>query len=136
MESVMKAPMNKKSMVAVCGIMAIAGCSTVKTLNPPNDQISIYHMDQKSYCTYIPRIYSGVSYNFCKLRSEPSEYSNFGWDINGVPIVVIDTACSAVADTLVLAYTLPRQINEVTISDVINNSNGVIFLSDFFLDVF
>jgi hypothetical protein len=72
-------------------------------------------MGQKSYCTYIPRIYSGVAYNICKLRSEASEYSNFGGSINGVPVVVIDTACSAVADTLVLAYTLPRQINEGSI---------------------
>lgn len=107
--------MNKKSLVSILVIATLAGCSTLDTLNPPNDQISITHNGQKTYCTYIPRIYSGVSYIGCKFRSEPTVHSNWGGEINGVPVVLIDAACSAVADTLVLPYTLPRQINEGSI---------------------
>lgn len=94
------------------GALTTFGCSTVKTLNPKDDRVHIEYHGQKTYCEGIPRVYSGFSYTICQLRTEPSKDSNLGGNINGVPVVVIDSVCSLAADTLALPYTLVRQINE------------------------
>ncbi|BFM13466.1 YceK/YidQ family lipoprotein [Simiduia litorea] len=91
-------------------------CGTVKTLNPENDQIDISHRGSKSYCEEIPRVYSGASYFICLLNSEPSETENLGAKFNGVPFVVIDGVFSVAADTVVLPYTVVKQINNGNIT--------------------
>lgn len=101
-----------KLITMVLSSLMFTGCATVKTLNPKDDHVTIYNGSYKSYCSNIPRIYSGVSYDFCMANGEPSTGRNTGSEINGVPLVAVDAVCSAVADTLVLPYTLIRQINE------------------------
>ncbi|BBM02518.1 YceK/YidQ family lipoprotein [Microbulbifer sp. GL-2] len=84
-------------------------CATVKTINPKDNQIDITHRGHKSYCESIPRVYSGASYSFCLMNSEPSETVNHGSTLNNVPFVAIDAVFSVAADTVVLPYTVVTQ---------------------------
>ena len=101
--------------VTSLSVTLLSACATVKTLNPSNGHVQIEHQGAKSYCEEIPRVYSGFSYNLCKLYGEPNQQGNWGSSLGHVPFVVIDTVCSAAADTLALPYTLVRQANDGTI---------------------
>ncbi|GAA6173322.1 YceK/YidQ family lipoprotein [Colwellia sp. KU-HH00111] len=98
----------------VCLSLALCtfSCATIKTLNPPNNHVTISHYSKKSYCEHIPRVYSGISYNICLFYGEPSKTENVGSTLNNIPFVVIDSAFSVVSDTLVLPYTLVMQAEE------------------------
>lgn len=90
-------------------IMSLTACATVKTLPASTSHVNIEHHGKRSYCQSIPRIYSGFSYNLCKLHGEPSRQQNLGDSFNKVPYFIIDGGFSLVADTLALPYTLYTQ---------------------------
>ncbi|WP_460858726.1 YceK/YidQ family lipoprotein [Rheinheimera gaetbuli] len=89
--------------------MSLTACATVKTLPPSTSHVNIEHHGKRSYCQSIPRIYSGFSYNLCKLHGEPSRTTNLGDSFNNVPFFIIDGGFSLVADTVALPYTLYTQ---------------------------
>lgn len=95
------------SLVVLC-----SACSTVKTINPAGDQVDIRYNGNKSYCESIPRIYSGLSYNFCLMHSKPSPSANVGFTINGLSYVGVDSFFSVVTDTVVLPYTIYTQVEK------------------------
>lgn len=109
-----KIVLRKGIIYAVLGLSA-SSCATVKTIDPPKNHINISHYGKKSYCESIPRVYSGLSYNLCLLYGEPSKKVNIGSSFNRIPFVVIDSAFSAVSDTIVLPYTLVMQANKGSI---------------------
>lgn len=90
-------------------VMCLNACATVKTLPPSTSHVDIEHHGKRSYCQSIPRVYSGFSYNLCKLHGEPSRLPNLGDSFNNVPFFVIDGTFSFVADTIALPYTLYTQ---------------------------
>lgn len=94
----------------------LTGCGTVQTLAPEKGKVKISYKDKKSYCQSIPRVYSGVAHNFCQLYGEPDRTS-YGTAAQ-VPFWAIDTMVSAVADTLVLPYTVTRQMQDGSIKVV------------------
>ncbi|MDX1679003.1 YceK/YidQ family lipoprotein [Arsukibacterium sp.] len=98
-----------KTLIPVMVILSLTGCATVKTLPASTTHVSIEHEGKKSYCQSIPRIYSGFSYNLCKLNGEPSRQANLGSSFNNVPFFIIDGTFSFVADTAALPYTLYTQ---------------------------
>ncbi|MAQ02380.1 MAG: YceK/YidQ family lipoprotein [Alteromonadaceae bacterium] len=94
----------------VIGLLSLtSGCATIKTLDPAYNHVNIQHRGKQSYCKEIPRVYSGVAYNACKLNGEPSRTPNMGSTLSGVPVFFIDTILSAVADTVVIPYTAVQQ---------------------------
>lgn len=99
----------KKMLCLMVGSFLCVSCATVKTVNPVDNQVDISHEGYKSNCESIPRIYSGTSYSFCLLNSEPSESVNKGATVNGVPLVAVDAVFSVAADTVVLPYTIYSQ---------------------------
>lgn len=103
------------SVLSVLFILCVSSCATIKTINPSKNHINISHYGKQSYCENIPRIYSGVSYNLCLLYGEPSKKVNIGSSLNNIPFVVIDTAFSAVSDTVVLPYTIVMQADKGSI---------------------
>ncbi|MFN1651212.1 YceK/YidQ family lipoprotein [Vibrio rotiferianus] len=104
-----------KKQLALMAALTMQGCATVETINPPNNHVRISHEGKRSYCQDIPKIYSGVNYNMCLLNGEPSYSENTGPKIDGVPFFVFDTVFSAIADTLVLPYTITMQAEKGSI---------------------
>lgn len=101
-----------KEFIGILLALSTFSCSTIKTIDPPNNHVNISYNGKKSYCEKIPRIYSGISYNLCLLYGEPSKRVNVGSSLNGIPFVFIDSAFSVVSDTIVLPYTIVMQANK------------------------
>ncbi|AWB66388.1 YceK/YidQ family lipoprotein [Saccharobesus litoralis] len=95
--------------LAILPLVLLASCATVKTINPPQNQVRIEHYGSKSYCKSIPRVYSGLAYNVCLMYGEPNIKGHTGSALNGVPFFIIDSAFSLVADTVVIPYTASQQ---------------------------
>uniref|UniRef100_A0A486XU33 YceK/YidQ family lipoprotein n=1 Tax=Rheinheimera sp. BAL341 TaxID=1708203 RepID=A0A486XU33_9GAMM len=96
-------------LLLIAMIVSLSACATVKTLTTTTSHVNIEHHGKRSYCQSIPRIYSGFSYNLCKLHGEPSRQVNLGDSFNNVPFFIIDGTFSLVADTVILPYTLYTQ---------------------------
>ncbi|MDP5142393.1 YceK/YidQ family lipoprotein [Rheinheimera baltica] len=96
-------------LLLIAMIVSLSACATVKTLPTTTSHVNIEHHGKRSYCQSIPRIYSGFSYNLCKLHGEPSRQVNLGDSFNNVPFFIIDGTFSLVADTVILPYTLYTQ---------------------------
>jgi uncharacterized protein YceK len=109
--------MNKmKIFIAAILITFCTACSTLKTVAPDRGRVDISSQGFDSNCNKIPRIYSGVSYNLCLLNSESNSNAIGGVGLMGVPLIFIDTVCSAVADTVFLPYTIYTQVNDGSIN--------------------
>lgn len=84
------------------------GCGTINTLSKPDEQITKNLKKNNTYCESIPRVYSGLSYDFCILHSSPSTvYVN--WILG---FYLIDGIVSAVTDTIALPYTIVQQTDK------------------------
>ncbi|MBV4454023.1 MULTISPECIES: YceK/YidQ family lipoprotein [Pseudomonas] len=94
--------------LAVLGIVSLAasGCGTLNTVFREDIAATRELRKQKTYCEAIPRIYSGLAFDFCLLHATP--------DPTGVliPLALADIAASGVLDTMVLPYTVYRQIED------------------------
>jgi hypothetical protein len=100
-----------KIFIAALLVVSCTACSTLKTVAPINGRINISHYGYGSKCNKIPRVYSGVAYNFCRLNSKPNTSSYDGLAAFAFPTIFLDTVCSAVADTVALPYTIYTQVN-------------------------
>jgi uncharacterized protein YceK len=88
--------------LGVCSL-ALSGCGTVSTVLQNDEDAARSLRKQKTYCQSIPRIYSGLAYDFCVLNAPP--------DPTGVlvPLILLDLALSGALDTVALPYTVYRQ---------------------------
>jgi uncharacterized protein YceK len=99
-----KAGLMMKMTVALSVIsLALSGCGTFNTVLRDDVGATRELRKQKTYCQSIPRVYSGVAFDFCLLHAQP--------DPTGVlmPLVLVDITASGIVDTLVLPYTIYRQ---------------------------
>ena len=91
--------------IIILSLICIQACGTITTLSESDKRISSKLTKQDTYCDSLPKVYSGVSYDFCKLNSKP----------NGIAVDVLvgfylfDGILSAATDTLVLPYTIFQQ---------------------------
>lgn len=98
-----------KTQAMVLAALMLAGCGTVQTVVRSDDVATKSLKERKSYCGAVPRIYSGVTYDFCYLNA-PLENGIDAQTHTTVPVVVlVDAVISGVADTLLLPYTVYRQ---------------------------
>ncbi|VVP96869.1 hypothetical protein PS918_03775 [Pseudomonas fluorescens] len=90
--------------------LALSGCGTVATVLQDDAAAAQGLRRQKTYCQSIPRVYSGLAYDFCVLNAPP--------DPTGVlvPLVLLDLALSGALDTVALPYTVYRQGQDGNIS--------------------
>jgi uncharacterized protein YceK len=86
-------------------LICIQACGTVTTLSKSDTQISSQLRKQDTYCDSLPRVYSGVSYDFCQLHSAPK-----GTAVDVLlELYILYGILSAATDTLVLPYTIIQQ---------------------------
>jgi hypothetical protein len=103
--------------------MSLAACGTIDTVFR-DESVAKNHMKKAdTYCDFLPRVYSGLSYDFCYLNSEPSSHqsytqitSNGSWpQSEPVPWPIVDMAFSGILDTAALPYTIYKQRTEGSI---------------------
>jgi len=90
--------------------LTLTGCGTVSTVFQADEDAARGLRKQKTYCKSIPRVYSGLAYDFCVLNAPPDPTGMF------VPFILADMALSGALDTVVLPYTLYRQGTEGNLS--------------------
>jgi len=99
-----------KNVLLAAIALSTAGCGTINTVFREDAVASQNLKDLRSHCENVPRVYSGVVYDFCSLNGEPnSNKSMENQQIASVPWVAIDFVTSGILDTLVLPYTIYRQ---------------------------
>ncbi|MBD8472777.1 YceK/YidQ family lipoprotein [Pseudomonas sp. CFBP 8770] len=100
-----------KALIGLVVAGLLAGCGTINTVFRDDAVTSDNLKEAESFCGAVPRVYSGVVYDFCLLhgkepppgRSRPGPQMGF---------VAVDIGISAIFDTLMLPYTLYRQHND------------------------
>ncbi|MHC8289327.1 YceK/YidQ family lipoprotein [Pseudomonas sp. XS1P51] len=90
--------------------LALSGCGTVSTVLQDDEDAARGLRKQKTYCQSIPRIYSGLAYDFCVLNAPPDPTGFL------VPFVLLDLTLSGVFDTVSLPYTIYRQATDGNLS--------------------
>lgn len=102
---------------ALIVVAGVTGCGSVRTLDSEaHESVSDLKLG-RTYCTEIPRIYSGVAYNFCALHGDPGgryqRSAGLSPPLPDAPLglywPLFDGVLSAATDTLVLPYTIYRQ---------------------------
>lgn len=91
-------------------IWSITGCGTILTTTFDEKRIAINNDGTRNACSTIPRVYSGVAYNICKMR-DGYTMRNF----YELPFHVVDTVLSGGTDTVMLPYTLFTQSTQGSI---------------------
>lgn len=89
-------------------LACLQACGSVTTLTKTDPSISDKLYERGTYCESIPRVYSGVSYDFCMLHAKPV---NMAVDLV-LGFYLVDGFLSAVTDTVALPYTIPLQLNK------------------------
>ena len=107
--------LGKKS-IKVLGFMilntlVLSGCGSYRTLSQSDSEIKYGLNSYQTNCSSLPRVYSGVSYDFCKINSKTTEPAK---QFKGV-LYFSDVGLSAVLDTVVLPYSIYKQNKEGSI---------------------
>ncbi len=100
--------MRLKIIVMLCLIAHMSGCGSLRTVVASNEDIARDLKRNKTHCSVSTRIYSGVTYDFCRFNAEPqgSYYNNFI-----AAYFILDIALlSPVVDTVLLPVSIPQQI--------------------------
>ena len=105
-----------KIQAMVLAALTLAGCGTVQTV-VRSDQAAVDSLkEQKSYCGAVPRIYSGLAFDFCSLHAPLGKGMDADDHKNAaIPVVLIDAVVSGALDTLLLPYTVYKQQTEGSI---------------------
>lgn len=98
-----------KTQAVLLAALMLAGCGTVQTVMRGDEVAAKSLKERKSYCGAVPRIYSGVTYDFCILNAPLEKGRDSEVHDNAPAIVLIDVVLSGALDTLLLPYTLYRQ---------------------------
>ncbi|EJM76461.1 YceK/YidQ family lipoprotein [Pseudomonas sp. GM55] len=96
--------MIKKAVASGVISLVLTGCGTVSTVLQDEADAAKGLRKQKTYCQSIPRVYSGLAYDFCVLNA-PADHMGFL-----VPVALLDMTLSGILDTVVLPYTVYRQV--------------------------
>ena len=94
-----------KFLLALLAVISLTGCGTFNTLTKSDHEIAANLKRQKSNCESIPRVYSGVSYNVCKMNSSKNSIY-YDWMLG---FYLIDSVASAATDTIALPFTAYSQ---------------------------
>ena len=104
------------SLLVLLGLATLGGCGSVNTL--VRDDASAAHdlRLKATACTRLPRVYSGVSYTFCRLNVKTGSPVAPAQADGILEVLALDFALSGVIDTLALPYTSYRQYRDDNLS--------------------
>ena len=90
------------SLLVLLGLATLGGCGSVNTL--VRDDASAAHdlRLKATACTSLPRVYSGVSYTFCRLNVKTGSPVAPAHADGILEVLALDFALSGVIDTLAL----------------------------------
>ncbi|MFK8328481.1 YceK/YidQ family lipoprotein [Pseudomonas sp. BJa5] len=88
--------------------ISLTGCGTVNTVFRDDSVASDKLARWDSRCESIPRVYSGVALDFCKLNAQPRSSTHLEGQPSA-PLMLVDMAFSGVADTVLLPYSIYLQ---------------------------
>ncbi len=100
--------MKYRDIMILLFVFAITGCGTVNTVIRSDDVAKTNMREVETKCDSIPRIYSGVSYDFCYLHARP-QFINYGFPSSNPPLIFLDILFSGALDTLILPYSIYKQ---------------------------
>lgn len=90
-----------RKILVVLGAFALTACGSLNTVVNSDQNVSASLKNKNTYCDSIPRVYSGVAYDFCCLHSNPG-----GTYVDGfLGFYLMDVVASTVVDTAILPYT-------------------------------
>lgn len=95
-------------------LLSLTACGTINTVAVDDSTTRQKLQNAKTFCNFIPRFYSGVSYNFCLYHAEFSTDAEFVQVGRGT-LVAYDMLFSGLTDTILLPYTIYRQVNDGSI---------------------
>lgn len=101
-----------KKIFLITSLMGMTGCGTINSLQDQED-VRKDMRARKSHCSFLPHMYSGISYNFCILNAEKSNPKKPDF---GIHMLILDTVFSTIADTALSPYTFYKQITQNNIS--------------------
>ena len=107
---------NHTTKLCAATMFLISACGSMNTLPKQDREISSDLRRQKTYCSEIPRMYSGVGYDFCILNAQPKALT-----INDelmLGFYAIDMCASAIIDTVALPFTIASQSSKGSIQIV------------------
>ncbi len=90
------------------GVCVLSGCGSIATLSATDDNVTSNLRNIGSYCGTVPRIYSGVVYDYCSMLSDHTSRWSLVWFVP-VGFYAVSMLGSAVVDTVALPYTIPAQ---------------------------
>lgn len=91
------------------GLYLLSGCGSIITLSNSDAEVSSQLRKVDSYCGTVPRIYSGVVFDYCSMLSDQTARWSLVWFVP-VGYYAIDMLGSAVVDTVALPYTVHTQM--------------------------
>lgn len=101
-----------KVILIVFTAMILAACGSLTTVGIPDREIASNLKRQGTYCENIPRVYSGVAYDFCYLHSR-RDGVYIDWYLG---FYLIDGVASGLVDTVLLPYTGYKQYTDGSLS--------------------
>ncbi len=100
--------------LAYFAALILSGCGTLITVFQA-DCVTKRKLNQvETKCESVPRVYSGMAYDFCVLRGKPSQAAL--WLVPIPELIMVDIALSAALDTVLLPYTIYEQIQSGSIN--------------------
>ena len=96
----------------------LSACGSMITLFSSDQTVESRLQEKKTRCAHLPRVYSGVAYDFCALHAEPGYYEGPIIDVTSADysqgkamavFLATDFLLSGVIDTAALPYTIYRQ---------------------------
>ena len=90
-------------------VASLGACGTFSSRDISNNAVKIRDYNVKTHCDEISHVYSGIQYDLCILDSDrgatPAKIQ-----MDPLWVTSIDFVFSAIADTLILPYTLVQQV--------------------------
>lgn len=101
-----------KFILIVFTAAVLSACSSLTTVGSSDQEIASSLKRQGTYCENIPRVYSGVAYDFCHLHSSRDRVY-IDWYLG---FYLIDGLASGLVDTMLLPYTSYKQYKDGSLS--------------------